>query len=60
MVSSTPRSHFTPEKDQVTIVLEAGWAPGPVLSCGKSRPYRDFFFEVTTLLILQYAIVFVY
>jgi len=29
-VSVTPRSLFTPGKDQVSIVQEAGWAPGPV------------------------------
>jgi len=26
----TPRPHFTPGKDSVPIVQEAGWAPGPV------------------------------
>ena len=41
MVSGTPRPHFTPGKDPVPIVQEAGWAPGPVWTCGKSRPYRD-------------------
>jgi len=41
VVSSTPRSHFTPGKDPVPIVLEAGWAPGPVWTGGKSRPHRD-------------------
>ena len=41
MVSSTPRSHFTPGKDLVPIVQEAGWAPGPVWTDGKSRPHRD-------------------
>ena len=25
-----PRLHFTPRKDPVPIVQEAGWAPGPV------------------------------
>jgi len=30
VVSSTPRLHFTPGKDPVTIAQEAGWAPGPV------------------------------
>jgi hypothetical protein len=30
VVSSTPRPHFTPGKDSVPIVQEAGWAPGPV------------------------------
>jgi len=31
MVSSTPRPHFTPGKDPVPILQEAGWAPGPDL-----------------------------
>ena len=30
VVSSTPRPLFTPGKDPVPIVQEAGWAPGPV------------------------------
>ena len=33
--------HFTPGKDPVPIVQEAGWAPGPVWTGGKSRPHRD-------------------
>ena len=41
VVSSTPRPHFTPGKDTVPIVQEAGWAPGPVWTGGKSRPHRD-------------------
>ena len=41
VVSSTPRPHFTPGKDPVPIVQEAGWAPGPVWTDGKSRPHRD-------------------
>ena len=41
MVSSTPRPHFTPGKDLVPILQEAGWAPGPVWTFGKSRPHRD-------------------
>jgi len=41
VVSSTPRPHFTPGKDPVPIVQEAGWAPGPVLIGGKSRPHGD-------------------
>jgi hypothetical protein len=28
VISSTPRPHFTPGKDPVPIVQEAGWAPG--------------------------------
>ena len=41
MVSSTPRPHFTPGKDPVPILQEAGWAPGPVWTGGKSCPHRD-------------------
>jgi len=41
VVSSTPRQHFTPGKDPVAIVQEAGWAPGPFLTGVKSRPHRD-------------------
>jgi len=41
VVSSTPRPHFTPGKNLVPIVQEAGWAPGPVWAGGKSRPRRD-------------------
>ena len=37
MVSSTPRPYFTPVKDTVPIVQEAGWAPGPVWTGGNSR-----------------------
>ena len=38
-VSVTPRPLFTPRKDPVPIVQEAGWAPGSDLDrCGKSRP----------------------
>ena len=41
VVSSTPRPRFTPGKDPVPILQEAGWAPGPVWMGGKSRPHRD-------------------
>jgi len=30
VISSTPRPHFTPRKDPVPILQEAGWAPGSV------------------------------
>ena len=30
-----------PGKDPVPIVQEAGWAPGPVWTGGKSRPHRN-------------------
>jgi len=41
VVSSTPRPQFTLGKDPVPILQEAGWAPGPVWTGGKSRPHRD-------------------
>jgi hypothetical protein len=41
VVSSKPRPHFTPGKEPVPILQEAGWAPGPVWTGRKSRPYRD-------------------
>ena len=41
VVSSTPRPHLTRGKDPVPILQEARWAPGPVWTGGKSRPYRD-------------------
>jgi len=41
VVSSTPRPQFTPGKDPVRILQEAGWAPGPVWTGGKSRPRVD-------------------
>ena len=28
-------------KDPVSILQEAGWAPGPVSTVGKSRPHQD-------------------
>ena len=31
--------HFTSGKDPVPILQEAGWAPGPVWTGGKSRPH---------------------
>jgi len=33
--------HCTPGKDPIPIVQETGWAPEPVWTGGKSRPYRD-------------------
>ena len=40
VVSSKPWPHFTTGKEPVPILKEAGWAPGPVWSGGKSRPHR--------------------
>ena len=41
VVSSTPGPHFTPGKEPVPILQEAGWAPEPVWTGGKSRPHQD-------------------
>jgi len=41
VISSTPRPHFTPGKDPVPVLQEAGWAPGPVWTGGNSRPHLD-------------------
>jgi len=41
VVSSTARPHFTPGKDPVPILQDAGWAPGTIWAGGKSRPNRD-------------------
>jgi len=35
------RPHFTPGKDTVAILQEAGWTPGPVWMGEKSHPHRD-------------------
>jgi len=42
VVSSTPRPHFTPGKDPVPILKEAGWDPGPVCTGRKFRPLPGF------------------
>ena len=41
VVSSTPWPHFTLRKELVPILQEAGWAPGPVWTGGKSHPPWD-------------------
>ena len=41
VVSGKSRPHFTPGKDLVPILQEAGWTPGPVWTSEKSRPYWD-------------------
>ena len=45
VVSITPWPHFTPEKDPVPILQEAGWVPGPVWMGRKSRPHRDLILD---------------
>jgi hypothetical protein len=38
VVSRMPQPHFTPGKDPVPIVQEAGWAPGPVWTAENLAP----------------------
>jgi hypothetical protein len=40
VVSSTPQPHFTPWKDLVPILQEAGWASGLVWTGRKSHPHH--------------------
>jgi len=40
VVSSMPWPHFTPGRDPVPILQEAGWVPGPVWKDGKSCPHQ--------------------
>ena len=39
--AARPGRTLPPGKDSVPILQEAGWAPGPVCTGGKSRPHRD-------------------
>ena len=41
VVSSTPLPPSTIGKESVPILQQAGWAPGPVWTGGKTRPHRD-------------------
>ena len=64
MVSSTPRSHFTPGKDPVLILQEAGWATGSVWTGRKSRPHRysipDRPYRSQSLYRLSYPVHYIY
>jgi len=39
--ATRPGRTLPPGKEPVPILQEAGWAPGPVWTGGKSRPHRD-------------------
>ena len=39
--AARPSCTLPPGKDPLPIVHEAGWAPGPVWTGGKSHPHRD-------------------
>jgi len=55
VVSSTSRPHFTPGKDLVLILQDAGWAPGPVWTGGKSRPHRHSIPDRPTRIVSRYT-----
>jgi hypothetical protein len=44
VVSVTPRPLFTPGKDPVPVVQEAGWAPGPVWTGAENLAYTGIRF----------------
>jgi len=52
VVSSTPRPHFTPGKDPVPILQQAGWAPGAVWPGRKSRPHRLY---ISTVILYTHS-----
>ena len=54
--SSMLRPYFTPGKDPVPIVQDAGWASGPVWTGGKSRPHRDCFLKQTIFIVTLVAV----
>ena len=39
--AARPDRTLPPGKDPVPILHEAGWAPGPIWTVGKSHPHRD-------------------
>jgi len=39
--AARPGRTLSPGKDPIPILQEAGWAPGPVWTGGKSRPHWD-------------------
>ena len=67
MVSVTPRPLFTPGKDPVPILQEAGWAPGPVWTRAENlaptgirspdRPARSLVSVPTSLHLLDYVLI---
>jgi len=54
VVSSTPWPHFTPGKELVPILHEAGWVSGPVWTGGKSRPNQDSILDRTTVVFIGF------
>ena len=55
-VSSMPQPYFTHGKHPVPILQEAGWAPGPVWTGGKSRPCWDSILDHPTHSQLLYQL----
>ena len=44
--AARPGPHFNSGKGPVTILQEAGWAPGPIWKGGKSRSPRDCIYSL--------------
>jgi len=41
--AARPRPYFTSGKDPIPILQGSGWAPGPVWTGEKSRPYQSLY-----------------
>jgi hypothetical protein len=51
---SSPRpGRFTPCKDPVPIVQEAGWAPGPVWTCAENLTLTGIDYTIPTLKLIK-------
>jgi hypothetical protein len=54
-VSLTPRPLFTPGKDPVPIVLEVGWAPGPVWTGAENLTHTGILFRTVQPVASRYT-----
>ena len=65
-----PGRTLPPGKDPVPLLQEAGWAPGPVWTGGKSRPHRDsiqdrparsqFLYRLSYIANLEWIYIYIY
>ena len=60
--AARPGRTLPPAEDPVPIVQEAGWAPGPVWTGGKSRPHRDSISDLSacSLVTIPIELLFLY
>jgi len=55
VVSSTPQLHFTPRKDPVPILQEAGWAPRPVWMGAENLVPTRIRFRIVQAIVCHYT-----